>query len=170
VYAKDQFPYVQGSLIDWGKEGEKSGFKVTSPKQTKENREKTVKWMNEESEKRLKQIREDIDERIARLRKLTSHDPNNELAHFELAKLLMDDSKYAEAVKSFDRVLVIAPDLAKTYPLLGRCLVELKQKDRATEVLKKGRAVAEKQGDKAVCTTIEGLLTEMKDPAPQDAE
>jgi iron-sulfur cluster assembly accessory protein len=164
VYAKAQLPFVQGTVIDWVKKEDKEGFTITSPNQTPENREKTKNWINQESEKRLKQIREEIDGRIAELRKAAARDPDNELAHVRLAQFLMDDGKYNEAVRSFDRVLALAPNNAKTHQLLGECLIALKEWDRAVIVLKKGKTIAESLGDKELSSAISDLLAKAESP------
>ena len=82
----------------------------------------------------------------------------------------MDDGRYADAVKSFERVLMLAPDSAKTYPLLGECLMSLKQKDCAIETLKKGLVLAKKAGDKELCETIAELLKDAESPPPATKE
>ena len=46
-----------------------------------------------------------LPERIAQFRKMATDDPENELGHFRLGQLLMDDSQFAEAAKSFERTL-----------------------------------------------------------------
>jgi iron-sulfur cluster assembly accessory protein len=166
VYAKSQFPFVQGSVIDWVKTEKEQGFKITSPNQTAENREKTKTWITRESEKRLKQIREEIDGRIAELRKVAAGDPDNELAHFRLAQLLLEDGKYKEAVVSFDRVLALSPKNANAHQLLGECLVALKEWDRAIRVLKNGKAIADSLADKDLSSAFAELLAEAETATP----
>src|SRR5262245_49205805 len=133
VYLTEQFPLVQGALIDW-KEKER-GFKVTFPNKTRENQIKTTKWINDEIEKRAKRLDDEdrasgrLAERIAQMRKLSVDDPQNELGHFRLGQLLMVDGQHGEAVKSFERTLAISPDFSKAAQLLGECLLKTGQKD-----------------------------------------
>jgi cytochrome c-type biogenesis protein CcmH/NrfG len=64
-------------------------------------------------------------ERIAQFRKMATDDPENELGHFRLGQLLMEDGQHAEAVKSFERTLELSPQFSKVYQLLGECLIKL---------------------------------------------
>ena len=41
-------------------------------------------------------------ERIAQFRKMATEDPDNELGHFRLGQLLMEDGQHAEAIRSFE--------------------------------------------------------------------
>jgi tetratricopeptide (TPR) repeat protein len=86
-------------------------------------------------------------ERIAQFRKMASDDPDNELGHFRLAQLLMEDKQFDEAVKSFQRTLELSPQFSKSYQLLGNCLVQLGRKDEAVDLLRKGYQVADERGD-----------------------
>jgi len=171
VYLTEQFPLVQGALIDW-KEKEQ-GFNVTFPNKTRENQIKTTKWINEEAEKRLKQLDEKdrttgrLAERIAEMRKLSLDDPENELGHFHFGQLLMVDGQYGEAAKCFDRTLAIAPDFLKAAQLLGECLVKDGQKARAIEVLSKGWTTADNRGDVPSRDAMAALLTSLGAPIPQ---
>src|SRR5262249_61192769 len=87
-------------------------------------------------------------ERIAQFRKMATDDPDNELGHFRLGQLLAEDGQFAEAARSFERTLELSPQFSKVYQLLGECLVKLDQKDRAVEVLTRGRQTADERGDK----------------------
>src|SRR5437660_12906555 len=79
-----------------------------------------------------------LTERIAQFRKMATDDPENELGHFRLGQLLMDDGQYAEAVKSFERTLELSPRFSKVFQLLGECFIKLDDKARAVEVLTRG--------------------------------
>src|SRR5262245_54177432 len=133
VFLTEQFPLVQGALIDW-KEKER-GFTVTFPNKTRENQVKTTKWINDEAEKLAKRLDDEdrasgrLAERIAQMRKLSVDDPQNELGHFRLGQLLMVDGQHGEALKSFERTLAISPDFSKAAQLLGECLLKTGQKD-----------------------------------------
>jgi tetratricopeptide (TPR) repeat protein len=158
-------------LIDW-KEKE-AGFTVTFPNKTRENQVKTTKWINDEGEKRMKRLDEQdrltgrLAERIAEFRKLATDDPGNELGHFRLAQLLMTDGQYAEAVKSFERTLVLAPDFSKSSQLLGECLIKLDQKARAIDVLTRDWITADKRGDEVARDAMGTLLTRLEANVPQ---
>src|SRR5438067_1789058 len=82
-------------------------------------------------------------ERITQFRKMATDDPDNELGHFRLGQLLMEDGQFAEAAESFARTLELSPQFSKVYQLLGECLVKLDQKDKAVEVLTRGWQTAD---------------------------
>ena len=90
-------------------------------------------------------------ERIAQFRKMATEDPDNDLGHFRLGQLLMEDNQFAEAAKSFERTAEINPHFSKVYQLLGECLIKLDQKPRAVEVLTTGWKVCRRASARARC-------------------
>src|SRR5205809_3970921 len=102
-----------------------------------------------------------LQERIAQFRKMATDDPENELGHFRLGQLLMDDSQFAEAAKSFERTLELSPQFSKVYQLLGECRVKLDQKPKAIEVLTAGVKVADERGDKMPRDAMAKMLTDL---------
>src|SRR5262245_34888904 len=77
-------------------------------------------------------------EQIANFRKMANDDPENELGHFRLGQLLMEDGQYEQAVQSFRRTLELSPQFSKVFQLLGSCLIQLGRKDEAIRVLQDG--------------------------------
>ena len=110
-----------------------------------------------------------LSERIAQFRKMATDDPDNELGHFRLGQLLMEDGQFAEAVGSFERTLELSPEFSKVFQLLGECFMKLGQKDRAIEVLTTGWKTADDRGDKMPRDAIAALLTKLGAPVPQAA-
>ncbi|MFO0799606.1 MAG: Fe(2+)-trafficking protein [Gemmataceae bacterium] len=108
-------------------------------------------------------------ERIAQFRKMATDDPENELGHFRLGQLLVEDGQPAEAVKSFERTLELSPQFSKVYQLLGECLIKLDQKPRAVEVLTTGWTTADERGDKMPRDAMAKLLTQLGAPVPKAA-
>ena len=108
-----------------------------------------------------------LDERIAQFRKMATADPDNELGHFRLGQLLLEDNQPAEAVKSFERTLELSPQFSKVFQLLGECFIKLDQKDKAIEVLTKGWQNAEDKGDRMPKDAMEKLLKSLGAPVPQ---
>src|SRR6266436_3763467 len=106
-------------------------------------------------------------ERIAQFRKMATDDPDNELGHFRLGQLLMEDNQPAEAVKSFERTLELSPQFSKVFQLLGECLIKLDQKDKAVEVLTKGWHNADEKGDRLPKEAMAKLLVSLGAPVPQ---
>jgi tetratricopeptide (TPR) repeat protein len=108
-------------------------------------------------------------ERIAQFKKMATDDPENELGHFRLGQLLMEDGQHAEAVKSFERTLELSPQFSKVFQLLGECLINLDQKEKAIEVLTTGWKTADERGDKMPRDAMARLLTQLGAPIPQAA-
>jgi tetratricopeptide (TPR) repeat protein len=107
-----------------------------------------------------------LSERIAQFRKMASDDPDNELGHFRLGQLLMEDKQLEEAVQSFRRTLELSPQFSKVYQLLGSTLVQLERKDEALETLKKGYSVADERGDNVPREEMAKLLTSLGAEVP----
>jgi Fe-S cluster biosynthesis and repair protein YggX len=111
-----------------------------------------------------------LHDRIAQFRKMATDDPENELGHFRLGQLLMEDNQFAEAAKSFERTLELSPQFSKVYQLLGESHLKLGQKDRAVEAWTTGYKVADERGDKMPRDAIGKMLTELGAPIPKTEE
>jgi Fe-S cluster biosynthesis and repair protein YggX len=109
-------------------------------------------------------------ERIAQFRKMATDDPDNELGHFRLGQLLMEDGQFAEAARSFERTLELSPQFSKVYQLLGECFVKLDQKDKAVEVLTRGWQTADERGDKMPRDAMAKMLVGLGAAVPQSKE
>src|SRR5438094_8812752 len=105
-------------------------------------------------------------ERIAQFRKMATEDPDNELGHFRLGQLLMEDGQYAEAVRSFERTLELSPFFSKVFQLLGETYAKLGDNAKAVEVLTKGYAVADERGDKLPRDAMGQMLAKLGAPIP----
>lgn len=108
-----------------------------------------------------------LHERIAQFRKMATDDPDNELGHYRLGQLLMDDKQYDDAVQSFRRTLELSPQFSKVYQLLGQCLLQQGKKADAIQTLKQGYDVADERGDNMPRDEMARMLVEMGEPAPQ---
>ena len=109
-------------------------------------------------------------ERIAQFRKMAQDDPDNELGHFRLGQLLMDDNQHAEAVKSFETTLTLSPQFSKVYQLLGECFTKLGQPEKAVEVMTRGWTVADQRGDKMPRDAMAMMLSKLGAPIPKQQE
>jgi tetratricopeptide (TPR) repeat protein len=107
-----------------------------------------------------------LQERISQFRKMASDDPDNELGHFRLGQLLMEDGQYEEAVKAFQRTLELSPQFSKVFQLLGSSLIKLGRRDDAVQVLRDGFAVADERGDNIPRDEMIKLLVSVGEPAP----
>ena len=88
-----------------------------------------------------------LEERIAQFRKMANDDPTNDLAHFRLGQLLMENGQHEEAVKVFHRTLELFPQFSKVFQLQGMCLIKLGRRAEAIQVLRDGFKVADERGD-----------------------
>ena len=77
-----------------------------------------------------------LDERIAQFRKMATDDPDNELGHFRLGQLLLEDNQPAEAVKSFKKALELDENLADAEFGLAEALRFSGSKSEALEAYK----------------------------------
>jgi Fe-S cluster biosynthesis and repair protein YggX len=107
-----------------------------------------------------------LPDRIVQFRKMASDDPDNELGHFRLGQLLMEDGQLEEAVQSFRRTLELSPHFSKVYQLLGACLSKLNRQPEAIQVLREGFAIADARGDNIPRDEMVKLLVQMGEPAP----
>jgi tetratricopeptide (TPR) repeat protein len=107
-----------------------------------------------------------LHERIAQFRKMANDDPDNELGHYRLGQLLLEDQQYAEAIQSFRRTLELSPQFSKVYQLLALALLHNNQKHEAVEVLRRGFDVADERGDNLPRDEMARMLTELGEPAP----
>jgi len=106
-------------------------------------------------------------DRIAQFRKMTNDDPENELGHFRLGQLLMEDGKPDEAIAAFEKTLELSPQFSKVYQLLGECHTKLGDPTKAIEVMTKGWTVADERGDKMPRDTMAGMLAKLGAPIPK---
>src|SRR5690242_12750482 len=107
-----------------------------------------------------------LQERITQFRKMANDDPDNELGHFRLGQLLMEDGQFEDAAKSFRRTLELSPQFSKVFQLLGSCLIKLGRRDDAVKVLRDGFAVADERGDNVPRDEMVKLLVGLGEAAP----
>jgi Fe-S cluster biosynthesis and repair protein YggX len=114
-----------------------------------------------------------LQERIAQFRKMANDDPDNELGHYRLGQLLMEDKQYPEAIQAFSRTLELSPQFSKVYSLLAQCLLAQDKeyheghRGEAIRVLKEGFSVADERGDNMPRDEMAKLLVQLGEPAPQ---
>src|SRR5437879_8010554 len=77
-----------------------------------------------------------LPDRIAQFRKMANDDPDNELGHYRLGQLLMENKEYEQAIASFRRTLELSPQFSKVYQLLGASHLALNQRDDAVKILR----------------------------------
>jgi tetratricopeptide (TPR) repeat protein len=107
-----------------------------------------------------------LQDRIAQFRKMASEDPDNELGHYRLGQLLLEDGQYAEAVQSFQRTLELSPQFSKVFQLLATAYLRLGDQAQAVATLNNGFAVADERGDNMPRDEMARMLVELGEPAP----
>jgi Fe-S cluster biosynthesis and repair protein YggX len=107
-----------------------------------------------------------LQDRIAQFRKMATEDPDNELGHYRLGQLLMEDGQYAAAADSFRRTLELSPQFSKVFHLLALCLVRDGKRDEAVRALREGFAVADERGDNMPRDEMARMLVGLGEPAP----
>ncbi|MGA1393374.1 MAG: Fe(2+)-trafficking protein [Phycisphaerales bacterium] len=100
----------------------------------------------------------DLERRIAQFERMASADPDNEMAHFSLGNAYLQAGRAAEAAKSFEACVAIAPEMSKAYQLAGQAMIDAGWADKAVEVLTKGYEVAAGKGDRMPQEAIAKLL------------
>lgn len=108
-----------------------------------------------------------LQERIAQFRKMAGDDPDNELGHYRLGQLLMEDGQVEDAVKSFRRTVELSPQFAKAYQLLGSCLLQLKKRDDAVAILKQGYVISEEHGHFMPRDEMAKMLKDLGEQLPE---
>jgi Fe-S cluster biosynthesis and repair protein YggX len=108
-----------------------------------------------------------LEERIAQFRKMTTELPDDDLGHFRLGQLLLEDGQYEEAAKSFRRTLELSPQFSKVFQLLGTCLIKLGKKSDAIKILRDGFVVADERGDNIPRDEMVKLLKSLDETPPE---
>jgi tetratricopeptide (TPR) repeat protein len=107
-----------------------------------------------------------LHDRIAQFRKMANDDPDNELGHYRLGQLLMENQEFDQAVRSFQRTLELSPQFSKVYQLLGACFLQLNQRDQAIQVLRQGFTVADERGDNMPRDEMGKMLNQLGELPP----
>jgi len=89
----------------------------------------------------------DTEARIEQFRKMANDDPNNEIGHFSLGRVLLEAGQDAEASKAFQRCLALNPKIGKAYQLLAKAQLNLGLKDLAIQSLQQGVRIANERGE-----------------------
>jgi Fe-S cluster biosynthesis and repair protein YggX len=111
-----------------------------------------------------------LQDRIEQFKKMANDDPDNELGHFRLGQLLMEDGRYDEAAASFVRTLQLMPQFSKVYQLLATCRIKANNRDEAVRVLKEGWGIADERGDKMPRDEMGRMLVELGEPLPESQQ
>lgn len=110
-----------------------------------------------------------LKDRIDQFRKMATDDPDNELGHYRLGQLLVEDGQFETAIASFRRTIEITPSFSKAYQLLGECFLKLDRTAEAIEVLSAGYKNADERGDRMPRDAMAKLLADHGAPIPATA-
>lgn len=111
----------------------------------------------------------DIAKRIAQFENMAQADPSNEMAHFSLAKAYADDSRFADAARSYLRCTQLVPDMSKAYQMAGEAFIKAGQPDDAAQVLMQGFVVAAQKGDLMPKNAMAAMLKDLGRTPPEVA-
>lgn len=109
----------------------------------------------------------DLENRIAQFQKMANDDPDNELGHYRLGQLYMENKQFDKAAASFNRTLELSPQFSKVFQLLGTSLLALDKKTDAITTLQKGFTIADERGDNMPRDEMARMLKELGEPVPE---
>jgi predicted Zn-dependent protease len=92
---------------------------------------------------------------------LLEDEPANELLRFSLAKALLDERRWSEAVPHFRILIEDKPDYAIAWGFLARALLEAGDRDGARVACEKGLPVARAFNHDVPIEEIEAVLEEL---------
>lgn len=108
----------------------------------------------------------DIERRIAQFQNMAQADPENEMAHFSLAKALYDAGRFGEAAQNFVRCTELAPSMSKAYQLAAESFQKAGDNDMAAQLATRGFAIAAERGDLMPKNAMADLLKGLGRPVP----
>jgi predicted Zn-dependent protease len=99
---------------------------------------------------------------IAEWNELLASDESNELVRFSLAKALLDEAKFHEALPHLERLVQEDPEYALAWALLARTRLAVGDKAGAREACDQGLPIALKQKHEVPQFEIEAVLSELE--------
>lgn len=107
-----------------------------------------------------------LDDRIAQFQKMTAEDPKEDLGHFRLGQAYLEAGRLEEAEKSLRRTLELSPQFSLVFQFLGKCLLQLNQKEQAIQELRKGYQIASERGENRPRDEMAKMLIELGETPP----
>ena len=111
----------------------------------------------------------DLDRRISQFANMAQSDPDNEMAHFSLAKALYEAARFDEAAASYVRCTELAPQMSKAFQMAAECYQKLGNKDMAAQLATRGYTIAAERGDLMPKNAMGDLLRSLGKDVPQVA-
>lgn len=106
-------------------------------------------------------------DRIANFEKMAQADPTNEMAHFSLGNAYLQAGRHAEAARSLEKCLQLAPEMSKAWQLCGQAQIGAGWADKAVETLVRGHEIAARKGDRLPQQAMADLLRSLGREPPQ---
>ncbi len=94
-------------------------------------------------------------------------DPDNEMAHFSLAKALGEAGRWDEAAAAFVRCTELAPQMSKAYQLAAEAYQKLGKTEMAVQLATRGFTIAAERGDLMPKNAMGDLLRSLGKDVPQ---
>ncbi len=107
-----------------------------------------------------------LSDQITQFRNMVQNDPENELGHYRLGQLLMQDNQPTEAAESFRQTVAISPQFSKAYQLLGEAFIKAGNNEEAILALTNGFKKADERGDLMPRDAMGKLLKELGAEVP----
>jgi Fe-S cluster biosynthesis and repair protein YggX len=108
-------------------------------------------------------------DRIANFEKMAQADPTNEMAHFSLGNAYLQAGRHAEAARSLETCLQLAPEMSKAWQLCGQAQIGAGWADKAVDTLVRGHEIAARKGDRLPQQAMADLLRSLGREPPQVA-
>lgn len=108
-----------------------------------------------------KQEEAEINRRFGMFQQVLEIDPEDALANYGLADIYFQRGEPLKSIPLLEKVLESDPKYSVGYLLLGKCLIETKNTQRAKEVFEKGIEVASKLGDLMPANEMQAKLVSL---------
>jgi Fe-S cluster biosynthesis and repair protein YggX len=111
----------------------------------------------------------DLERRIAQFANMAQADPENEMAHFSLAKALFEAGRYEEAAQSYVRCTELAPQMSKAFQMAAEAYMKIGKNDLAAQLATRGFTIAAERGDHMPKNAMADLLRSLGKDVPEVA-
>jgi Fe-S cluster biosynthesis and repair protein YggX len=111
----------------------------------------------------------DLDRRIAQFANMAQADPDNEMAHFSLAKALFEAGRFEESAASYLRCTELAPQMSKAFQMAAEAYVKAGKSDLAAQIATRGFTIAAERGDLMPRNAMADLLRSLGKDVPEVA-
>lgn len=110
-----------------------------------------------------------LEKRISQFTNMAQADPENEMAHFSLAKALFEAGRFEEAAASFVRCTELAPQMSKAYQMASEAYQKTGKVDLAAQLATRGFTIAAERGDLMPKNAMADLLRSLGKDVPEVA-